>query len=126
MLPAVRDARYKPAPCDAGVPWLRSYLARTNFPSKLQDILFPVAPSLHIWGVDGLTVGSEISLERQGAQIQQLYGTGSLPIKLQGWRFSPCKRLVEDFSYEEEIHILFAQRIESGPRNFIPSSGQPI
>jgi hypothetical protein len=34
-------------------------------------------------------------------------------------------RLVEDFSYEEEIHMLFAQRLESGPRNFIPSSGQP-
>jgi hypothetical protein len=75
--------------------------------------------------VDSLS-GSEISLERQGAQIQQLYGTGSLPIKLQGWRFSPCKRLVKDFSYEEdEIHMLFAQRLESGPRNVIPSSGQP-
>jgi hypothetical protein len=34
-------------------------------------------------------------------------------------------RLVKDFSYEEEIHMLFAQRLESGPRNFIPSSGQP-
>jgi hypothetical protein len=32
--------------------------------------------------------------------------------------------LVKDFSYEEEIHMLFAQRLESGPRNFIPSSGQ--
>jgi hypothetical protein len=59
------------------------------------------------------------------ASDQQLYGKGSLPIKLQGWRFSPCKRLVKDFSLEEEIHILFAQRLESGPRNFIPSSGQP-
>jgi hypothetical protein len=37
--------------------------------------------------------GSEISLERQGSQIQQLYGRGSLPIKFQGWRFSPCKRV---------------------------------
>jgi hypothetical protein len=35
-----------------------------------------------------------------------------LPIKLQGWRFSPCKRLVKDFSLEEEIHLLFAQRLE--------------
>jgi hypothetical protein len=33
--------------------------------------------------------------------------------------------LVKDFSYEEEIHMLFAQRLESGPRNFIPSSRQP-
>ena len=69
-------------------------------------------PHFHIWGVGGLTFGSEISLERQGAQIQQLYGMGSLPIKLQGWRFSPCKRLVKDFSLEEEIHLLFAQRLE--------------
>ena len=117
-----------PCSCDAGGPWLRGpFLAVTNFPSKLQDILFPVAPSLiftyGVW-VDSLS-GSEMSLERQGAQIQQLYGTGSLPIKLQGWRFSPCKRLVKDFSYEEEIHMLFAQRLESGPRNLIPSSGQP-
>jgi|AntRauMFilla1563_2_1112583.scaffolds.fasta_scaffold106920_1 hypothetical protein len=34
-------------------------------------------------------------------------------------------RLVKDFSLEEEIHMLFAQRLESGPRNCIPSSGQP-
>jgi hypothetical protein len=33
--------------------------------------------------------------------------------------------LVKGFSYEEKIHMLFAQRLESGPRNFIPSSGQP-
>ena len=35
------------------------------------------------------------------------------------------RRLVKDFSLEEEIHMLFAQRIESGPQNFVPSSRQP-
>jgi hypothetical protein len=28
--------------------------------------------------------------------------------------------LVKDFSYEEKIHILFAQRLESGPGEFYP------
>ena len=35
------------------------------------------------------------------------------------------RRLVKDFSLEEEIHMLFAQRLESRPRSFIPPSGQP-
>jgi hypothetical protein len=49
-----------------------------------------------LFRVDSLS-GSEISLERQGAQIQQLYGTGSLSVlKLQGWRFSPCKIQLRD------------------------------
>jgi hypothetical protein len=64
-------------------------------PGNSYFLLLP--PSFHIWGVGGLTVGF-CDKPYKRPQMQQLYWDGFIAHKFQGWCFSPCKRLVEDFS----------------------------